>query len=93
MRPTVLGFVHVQGPIVVELYDVHAPLACQNFVGLAQRGYYDGTIFHRIIRVCARKCVPACALFVAEILRQLFLLPRARLEPAPSTFTSSFHCA
>lgn len=40
-----------QGVIVVELYDKHAPLACQNFVGLAQRGYYNGTKFHRIIRV------------------------------------------
>ncbi|KAL2158333.1 hypothetical protein VTH06DRAFT_4381 [Thermothelomyces fergusii] len=38
------------GTIVVELYNQHAPKTCQNFATLASRGYYDGTIFHRIIR-------------------------------------------
>lgn len=73
----------MQGPIVVELYDVHAPLACQNFVGLAQRGYYDGTIFHRIIRVRARKGLHASATFLMEILRQLFWLSCFGFEPSP----------
>jgi peptidyl-prolyl cis-trans isomerase-like 1 len=38
------------GIIVVELYESHAPRTCENFAKLAQRGYYDGTIFHRIIK-------------------------------------------
>ncbi|KAM7205286.1 Cyclophilin-like domain containing protein [Rhypophila sp. PSN 637] len=38
------------GTIVVELYYQHAPRTCNNFATLAQRGYYDGTIFHRVIK-------------------------------------------
>ncbi|KAL1842770.1 hypothetical protein VTJ49DRAFT_4255 [Mycothermus thermophilus] len=37
------------GTIVVELYNQHAPKTCQNFATLASRGYYNNTIFHRII--------------------------------------------
>lgn len=37
------------GEIVIELYWDHAPNTCRNFAELAKRGYYDGTIFHRII--------------------------------------------
>ncbi|KAK4145036.1 cyclophilin-like domain-containing protein [Dichotomopilus funicola] len=38
------------GTILVELYTSHAPRTCENFSTLATRGYYDGTIFHRIIK-------------------------------------------
>jgi peptidyl-prolyl cis-trans isomerase-like 1 len=38
------------GTIVVELYTAHAPKTVENFRLLVQRGYYDGTPFHRIIR-------------------------------------------
>ncbi len=38
------------GSFTVELYAKQAPKTCANFVGLASRGYYDGTIFHRIIK-------------------------------------------
>ncbi|KAJ1335941.1 peptidyl-prolyl cis-trans isomerase-like 1 [Microdochium nivale] len=37
------------GSITVELYTAHAPRTCNNFSELTRRGYYDGTIFHRII--------------------------------------------
>ncbi|KAH6697504.1 peptidyl-prolyl cis-trans isomerase-like 1 [Plectosphaerella plurivora] len=37
------------GTILVELYTTHAPKTCTNFSTLAKRGYYDNTIFHRII--------------------------------------------
>ncbi|KAN0063353.1 Peptidyl-prolyl cis-trans isomerase-like 1 [Thecaphora frezii] len=37
------------GSITLELYWQHAPKTCQNFLKLAERGYYNGTIFHRII--------------------------------------------
>mmetsp|Transcript_22192 Transcript_22192/g.30947 ORF Transcript_22192/g.30947 Transcript_22192/m.30947 type:complete len:164 (-) Transcript_22192:574-1065(-) len=38
------------GTIVLELYWDHCPKTCKNFVELARRGYYDGVIFHRIIK-------------------------------------------
>ena len=34
---------------MVELYNEHAPKTCKNFATLAQRGYYNGVIFHRVI--------------------------------------------
>ena len=37
------------GKFIVELYWLHAPKTCRNFAELSRRGYYDGTIFHRII--------------------------------------------
>lgn len=37
------------GTFTLELYDKHAPRTCQNFVQLAQGGYYNDTIFHRVI--------------------------------------------
>ena len=37
------------GDVTVELYYKHAPRTCENFFELAKRGYYDGTIFHRVI--------------------------------------------
>jgi len=38
------------GVIDVELFDEDAPKTVQNFRELAEKGYYDGLIFHRIIR-------------------------------------------
>lgn len=40
-----------QGSFSVELYWREAPRTCRNFVELARREYYDGTIFHRVIHV------------------------------------------
>ena len=37
------------GDIVVRLYD-ETPLHRDNFVKLAKEGYYDGTLFHRVIK-------------------------------------------
>ena len=39
-----------QGDIKLKLFPKIAPKACENFVKLAQKGYYDGIIFHRVIR-------------------------------------------
>ena len=39
-----------QGDIELQLYPDIAPKTCENFVGLVNKGYYDGTIFHRIIK-------------------------------------------
>merc|ERR1719181_1029758 len=37
------------GEIEVELYWHHAPRTCRNFYELAKKGYYDNTLFHRIV--------------------------------------------
>lgn len=37
------------GRIRIALYDDEAPLAVNNFVYLANQGFYDGTTFHRVI--------------------------------------------
>ncbi|TFB00712.1 Peptidyl-prolyl cis-trans isomerase-like 1 [Trichoderma ghanense] len=37
------------GNITLELYTKHAPKTTKNFSTLVQRGYYNATIFHRII--------------------------------------------
>ncbi len=38
-----------KGDIVVELFADKAPKTVNNFVFLANEGFYDGTIFHRVI--------------------------------------------
>jgi peptidyl-prolyl cis-trans isomerase B (cyclophilin B) len=38
------------GAIEVELFDGDAPKTVDNFVKLSKDGYYDGLIFHRVIR-------------------------------------------
>ena len=38
-----------QGDIKVELNAEKAPITVKNFVDYAKAGYYDGTIFHRVI--------------------------------------------
>ncbi len=38
-----------QGKIVIELYPDKAPKTVDNFLGYVKSGYYDGTIFHRVI--------------------------------------------
>uniref|UniRef100_A0A7N6F9K9 Spliceosome-associated protein CWC27 homolog n=1 Tax=Anabas testudineus TaxID=64144 RepID=A0A7N6F9K9_ANATE len=37
------------GDIDIELWSKEAPKACRNFVQLCMEGYYDGTIFHRVV--------------------------------------------
>ncbi len=38
------------GDIKIKLFPEIAPKACENFVKLSQKGYYDGIIFHRVIK-------------------------------------------
>lgn len=38
-----------RGTIQLELYPEHAPRTVNNFVFLAQEGFYDGVTFHRVI--------------------------------------------
>jgi peptidyl-prolyl cis-trans isomerase B (cyclophilin B) len=38
------------GPITVEFFDEDAPKTVENFRKLADDGFYDGLIFHRVIK-------------------------------------------
>jgi cyclophilin family peptidyl-prolyl cis-trans isomerase len=38
-----------KGTIVIALFDEDAPKTVKNFADLAQQGFYDGLIFHRVI--------------------------------------------
>jgi len=38
------------GSIEVKLFSDAAPKTCENFLGLIQKNYYNGTVFHRIIK-------------------------------------------
>lgn len=38
-----------KGDIDLALFDQEAPKAVENFLSLAEAGYYDGVIFHRVI--------------------------------------------
>jgi peptidyl-prolyl cis-trans isomerase B (cyclophilin B) len=38
------------GEITLELFEDKAPETCKNFLEYAAGGFYDGTVFHRVIR-------------------------------------------
>lgn len=38
------------GDIDVELWTREAPKACRNFIQLCMEGYYNGTMFHRVVK-------------------------------------------
>jgi hypothetical protein len=38
-----------KGDIIVDLFDDQSPLTVNSFVFLATQGYYDNTIFHRVL--------------------------------------------
>lgn len=38
-----------KGTIEIELFEDKAPITTKNFIDLAQKGFYDGVIFHRVI--------------------------------------------
>lgn len=38
------------GDLTLKLFPEQAPRTVANFIGLAKKGYYDGVIFHRIIK-------------------------------------------
>lgn len=39
-----------KGKIVFETYDADAPKTVENFITLANKGFYNGVIFHRVIK-------------------------------------------
>ena len=38
------------GVMTLELYEDKAPVTTENFIKLAKEGFYDGLIFHRVIK-------------------------------------------
>jgi peptidylprolyl isomerase len=45
-----------QGNIEIRLKLEVAPKTCENFIGLIEKGYYDGIIFHRVIKNFMVQC-------------------------------------
>jgi peptidylprolyl isomerase len=48
-QPTVV-LETTQGTIELKLFPEIAPKTVENFTGLVKKGYYDGTVFHRVIK-------------------------------------------
>lgn len=49
-QPTASAILHTTlGEILIELFAKQTPLTCRNFLQLSLDGYYDGTIFHRLV--------------------------------------------
>lgn len=49
-KSSVVVFETNQGVVEIKLFEDIAPKACENFKGLVAKGYYDGLIFHRVIK-------------------------------------------
>ena len=49
-KKPVVVFETTEGIFEVTLNPEVAPKTCENFLGLVQKHYYDGTIFHRVIK-------------------------------------------
>jgi len=47
---TVVRLETTLGNIDIELYNSKAPLTVKNFLGYVDSGFYNGTIFHRVIK-------------------------------------------
>lgn len=44
-----LEFKTSKGTFTVQLFDKQAPLSVENFLRYADEGFFDGTVFHRVI--------------------------------------------
>lgn len=49
MQNPIVTIKTTKGVIKVELYPETAPNTVNNFISLVNKGFYDGTIFHRVI--------------------------------------------
>ena len=49
-KSTVVVLETNRGNIELKLFDDIAPKTVENFKGLVEKGYYNGTIFHRVIK-------------------------------------------
>jgi len=55
-KPQVELHIRNQGVITLELDADKAPKTVANFLGYAKKGFYDGTIFHRVIPGFMAQC-------------------------------------
>jgi peptidyl-prolyl cis-trans isomerase A (cyclophilin A) len=84
------------GTIKIELYEKRAPNTTANFIKLAQQGYYDGLIFHRImdnfmIQGGAGNPVPTIDLEIHDDLKHVDgAISMARLGNDENSATSQF---
>ena len=44
-----IRFTTNKGVFVAEMFEEKAPLTTKNFIDLTEKGFYNGTIFHRVI--------------------------------------------
>jgi len=49
MANRIAHFETTEGEFRIELFADKAPITTRNFIDLAQNGFYDGVIFHRVI--------------------------------------------
>ena len=49
MANRIAHFETTEGEFRIELFADKAPITTRNFIDLAQKGFYDGVIFHRVI--------------------------------------------
>ncbi|MBP2645088.1 MAG: Peptidylprolyl isomerase [Firmicutes bacterium] len=49
MSNRVAKFTTSMGEFKIELFEDKAPITTKNFIDLAEKGFYDGVIFHRVI--------------------------------------------
>jgi hypothetical protein len=56
--------VTTMGDLDIELWCKEAPLACRNFIQLCMEGYYDNTIFHRIVKA---RPAPGVCCFITNL--------------------------
>ena len=45
----VITFETTLGPIVIELFEEEAPITSKNFLEYSESGFFNGTLFHRVI--------------------------------------------
>jgi cyclophilin family peptidyl-prolyl cis-trans isomerase/HEAT repeat protein len=48
-HPPTVAVTTERGVLTVELYGADAPLTVENFLSLVRGGYYNGTVFHRVV--------------------------------------------
>ena len=75
-NPIVTFTVAGRGTIKAELYPEAAPNTVNNFISLIKKGFYDGLIFHRVIKgfMIQGGCPNGNHIFTCSSLEFLFLL-------------------
>jgi len=66
------------GVLNLELYCDQTPRTCENFILLCNRGYYNGTLFHRSIRHFMVSCHTKT--FIRILVRVLLSIPRSKIN-------------